>query len=122
MKIKIIEQNGSQIAEVLGDELLITTAASALDLLASVRYETNCDRILISKALVCEDFFILSTGLAGEILQKFVNYGGKLAIWGEYSRYTSKPLQDFIRESNRGEQFFFTATREEALEKLQHTR
>ncbi len=122
MKIKIIEQNGSRIAEVLGDELLITTAASALDLLASVRYETNCDRILISKALVCEDFFILSTGLAGEILQKFVNYGGKLAIWGEYSRYTSKPLQDFIRESNRGEQFFFTATREEALEKLQHTR
>ena len=122
MKIKIIEQNGSRIAEVLGDELLITTAASALDLLASVRYETNCDRILISKALVCEDFFILSTGLAGEILQKFVNYGGKLAIWGEYCRYTSKPLQDFIRESNRGEQFFFTATREEALEKLQHTR
>lgn len=122
MKIKMIEQNGSRIAEVLGDELLITTAASALDLLASVRYETNCDRILISKALVCEDFFILSTGLAGEILQKFVNYGGKLAIWGEYSRYTSKPLQDFIRESNRGEQFFFTATREEALEKLQHTR
>ena len=122
MKIKMIEQNGSRIAEVLGDELLITTAASALDLLASVRYETNCDRILISKALVCEDFFILSTGLAGEILRKFVNYGGKLAIWGEYSRYTSKPLQDFIRESNRGEQFFFTATREEALEKLQHTR
>ena len=122
MKIKMIEQNGSRIAEVLGDELLITTAASALDLLASVRYETDCDRILISKALVCEDFFILSTGLAGEILQKFVNYGGKLAIWGEYSRYTSKSLQDFIRESNRGEQFFFTATREEALEKLQHTR
>ena len=65
-----------------------------------------------------EDFFILSSGLAGEVLQKFVNYGMKVAIVGDYSRYTSKPLQDFIRESNRGKTVFFVSSESEALEKL----
>nr|WP_325216391.1 DUF4180 domain-containing protein [uncultured Oscillibacter sp.] len=31
---------------------------------------------------------------------------------------TSKPLRDFIYESNNGKHFFFTASREEALERL----
>ena len=42
----------------------------------------------------------------------------RLAMWGNYPRYTSKPLQDFIRESNRGSDFFFTPTRQEAIDRL----
>ena len=61
------------------------------------------------------EFFILSSGLAGEVLQKLINYGGRIAIYGDYSRYTSKPLKDFIFESNKGRGVFFTATRDEAL-------
>jgi len=60
----------------------------------------------------------LSTGLAGEILQKFINYHIKIAIYGDYSNYTSKPLKDFIYECNHGKDFFFTATKEEGIEKL----
>jgi hypothetical protein len=56
--------------------------------------------------------------VAGEILQKFVNYRVKAAVYGDYSRYTSKPLRDFIYESNQGRHFFFAASREEALERL----
>ena len=63
-------------------------------------------------------FFVLSTGVAGEILQKFINYRFKAAIYGDYTGYTSKPLQDFIRESNRGRDFFFVSTQEAALQKL----
>lgn len=61
---------------------------------------------------------MLSTGMAGEILQKFVTYGIKLAIIGDYSMYTSKPLRDFIYESNKGDHMFFTATEDEAIAKL----
>ena len=68
-----------------------------------------------------EDFFILSTGVAGEILQKFVNYHVRAAIYGDYSHYTSKPLKDFIYESNQGKNFFFVATKEEAIQKLTQT-
>jgi hypothetical protein len=67
---------------------------------------------------VCEAFFKLSTGIAGEILQKFINYQAKLAIVGDFSGYTSKPLHDFIYESNRGRDIFFAASMDEAMEKL----
>lgn len=56
--------------------------------------------------------------MAGEILQKFINYHVKIAIYGDYSVYTSKPLRDFIYESNHGKDVFFVETKEEAIQKL----
>ena len=42
----------------------------------------------------------------------------RIAIYGDFSRYTSKPLKDFIRESNRGRDVFFAATKDEAVDLL----
>ena len=70
------------------------------------------------KDAFAEKFFVLSSGLAGEILQKFVNYHFKVAIYGDFSKYTSKPLKDFIYESNNGNAVFFTETQAQAVEKL----
>ena len=118
MSITGISENGIQLAVVSGEEKIITDVQSALDLVMTARYETGADRIVIDKHAITEDFFILSTGLAGEVLQKFINYHVKAAIWGDYSRYTSKPLKDFIYESNNGKDFFFTNTKEEAIRRL----
>lgn len=118
MKIeKLCEEKGT-IALITGSEKVITDVDSALDLLMSVKYETGMGYLVIDKNLVAENFFVLSTGLAGEILQKYMNYGGKMAIYGDYSGYTSKPLQDFIYESNQGKDFFFVASKEEAIQKM----
>ncbi len=118
MKIeKICEEKGT-IALVTGSEKVITDVGSALDLLMSVKQETGMGYLVIDKKLVTEEFFVLSTGLAGEILQKYMNYGGKMAVYGDYSVYTSKPLQDFIYESNQGKDFFFVGTQEEAIQKM----
>lgn len=122
MQIESIQENGVQIAVVTGEEMLVTDTASALELALSARYETGADRIAIDKKVIAEEFFILSTGMAGEILQKFINYHIKAAIWGDYSRYTSKPLRDFIYESNHGRDFFFVETKEEAVRKLAEAR
>ncbi|NLY39420.1 MAG: DUF4180 domain-containing protein [Firmicutes bacterium] len=43
----------------------------------------------------------------------------KLAIVGDYSKYTSKPLKDFIYESNNGNSIFFVPSIEETLLKLE---
>jgi hypothetical protein len=50
------------------------------------------------------DFLRLSTGVAGQVLQKLVNYRFRIAVLGDVSAATadSEPLRDFIRESNRG--------------------
>lgn len=115
MNIKAIERNNTLCAVISSDEMVIKDAQSALDVLMRAKYEAGTKNIIISKKLVLEDFFILSTGLAGDILQKFINYGGRIAIFGDYSRYTSKPLKDFIYESNKGKDVFFAATEEEAV-------
>lgn len=116
MKIEVIK--GTGIAVISGGEVLVKDAQSALEMAITVKYKTGATKIVFAKETVSEHFFILSTGLAGEILQKFTNYQIKAAVYGDYSRYTSKPLRDFIFESNRGGQFFFVATREEAIQKL----
>lgn len=118
MKIEKRVENGVPIALVEGEEKALTSPQEALDLAMTVKYETGSLRIALPKRLVAEEFFILSSGLAGEVLQKYVNYHFKLAIWGDFSRYTSKPLHDFIYESNQGKDFFFVASQEEALRKL----
>ena len=93
MKFEKIDCGKGIIAVVSSDSKVITDVDSALD-------------------------FVLSSGLAGEILQKYINYGGKIAIYGGFSHYTSKPLKDFIFESNKGKDVFFVATKEEAVQKL----
>lgn len=118
MNIEMIKVNGTDIAVVSSDEKLIVDAQTALDLAMTVKYESGAEKIVIDKNLICGDFFILSTGLAGEILQKFMNYHVKVAVYGDYSHYTSKPLKDFIYESNNGKDFFFVTTKDEALQKL----
>ena len=111
---KII-QNGVTCALVSADAPVICDVSSALDLLMSAQYETGCKNLLVPKELVCEDFFRLSTGLAGEILQKYVNYAGRVAFFGDFSHYTSKPLPAFIYASNQGDRVFFAPSQQEAL-------
>ena len=118
MQLSKIEKNGIVCAVVNSDKLVITDAQTALDALMSAKYDVGTKNIVIDKKLIVEDFFVLSKGLAGEILQKYVNYGGRIAIYGDYSHYTSKPLKDFIYESNKGKDVFFVATEDEAIEKL----
>ena len=96
MQLTKIEKNGIACAVVNSNEIVITDAQSALDVLMSAKYDIGTKNIIVDKKLITEDFFILSKGLAGEILQKYVNYGGRIAIYGDYSHYTSKPLKDFI--------------------------
>ena len=103
---------------VTSDTKVITDVGSALDLLMSAKFEAGTKNIILDKTYITEDFFVLSSGLAGEILQKYVNYGGKLAIYGDFSRYTSKPLKDFIYESNKGKDVFFVATRDDAIGRM----
>ena len=99
-------------------EIILGDVQSALDLMATVQYEAGCDRIVINKSLLSESFFDLKTRLAGEILQKFINYRVKVAIIGNFSEYTSQSFQDFIYECNSGNDIFFLPTEQQAIEKL----
>lgn len=115
MTVNIISQNDKPIAIV---ESPVITPQDALDMIATVSYNHKCNRIALNKSNLSEEFFKLSTGLAGEILQKFINFRAKVAIIGDFTDYTSKPLHDFIYECNSGNDIFFVSTIDEALERL----
>lgn len=118
MKITQLEAGGGTIAVVSSSKSEIVDVQSALDFIATVQYEADSNRIIINQALLSESFFDLKTRFAGEILQKFINYGVKMAIVGDFSVYSSQSLKDFIYECNKGKDFFFLPTEEQALEKL----
>ncbi|WP_249660396.1 DUF4180 domain-containing protein [Lysinibacillus fusiformis] len=122
MNIKITEVNGQKIALVHEDTILLKDEQSALDFIMTTSYETGSNRLALNKEAISEDFFNLSTKLAGNILQKFVNYHIKLAIIGDFSVYSSKALKDFIYECNKGNHIFFVPTEQEAIEKLSNAK
>jgi hypothetical protein len=115
--LKIHNKGKMVIAELADSENIISNIQDAVDLLGE-SYFSGCSSIIIREKNLHPDFFRLHTNLAGDILQKFSNYQMKLAIVGDFSKYQSKSLQDFIRECNRGNRIFFVGNMEEAVLKL----
>lgn len=118
MDVKVINKNNGNIAVILSDDVIINNAQDALDLLVTVQYNYDCDKIIINKKNITEDFFDLKNGIAGEIMQKYINYGVALAIVGDFEQYTSKSLKSLIYESNKGNKILFKSTEEEAVASL----
>jgi hypothetical protein len=78
-------------------------------------------RLVVIPALrLTADFFQLRTGVAGAMLQKFVNYRLRVAIIGDFSELASNSsaLHAFIQESNRGGAIWFLANLSELEERL----
>lgn len=118
MRTEVMDKNGVSVAVVWSEDILMKDTQSALDLMMTIKYETGCTNIALNKGAIVNDFFILSTGIAGEILQKFINYGVRFAIYGDFSGYTSKPLKDFMYESNHGHGIYFQPSASDAVDKL----
>ncbi|NLK28922.1 MAG: DUF4180 domain-containing protein [Clostridiales bacterium] len=70
MKYTYLGKNKS-IIYIVSDDKLITDAQSALDLMATVYYETNCRKMVLDKTAICEEFFRLSSGSANR--RKIIN-------------------------------------------------
>lgn len=109
--------NGSKIAELVADELIINTTEDGLDLLGNLYYQ-DFDKIIIHEKNILPDFFALKNGIAGEILQKFSNYRVRLAIIGDFTKYNSNSLNEFIYESNKGKQVAFVSSVIDAVKVL----
>lgn len=116
--VKIINTNNNIIiAELTDEHFVISQPQDVLDIIGNL-IPINCYKIIINESNLHPDFFNLKTKLAGDILQKFSNYNVQLAIVGDFSKYESKNLRDFIYESNKANIVFFANDRNSALSKL----
>jgi hypothetical protein len=94
------------------DGPMIASEADALDVIGET-YGLGIDLIAFPADRLVDDFFWLSTGLAGAVLQKLQNYGFRVAILGDIGRFTaeSPSLRDFVYESNKHGQILFLSDR-----------
>lgn len=114
MKIETHNINDKKIAEIITDEIILSTTEDGLDLLGNLYYQ-GFDKIIIHEKNITPDFFDLKTKIAGDILQKFTQYQMPLIIVGDFSKFNSKSLNDFIFESNNGKQVNFIGSQSEAI-------
>jgi hypothetical protein len=106
--------NGQSIAELSANGVVLSTAQQFLQMIM----DSSAEGIIVHQENIHEQFFDLRSGLAGEMLQKVVNYRLRLAIVGDFSIYESNSLKAFILESNRSNSIAFVKTIKEALIRL----
>ncbi|MFD3696988.1 DUF4180 domain-containing protein [Streptomyces sp. NPDC058646] len=98
---------------------LIRGEGDALDLIGNAMYQ-GAQWIALPAERFDDTFFQLRSRVAGDVVQKFVNYRVGLAVLGDISRHTeaSPALRDFVRECNRGRQTWFLADAAELQDRL----
>ncbi|PWI14702.1 DUF4180 domain-containing protein [Streptomyces sp. Act143] len=92
---------------------------AALDLIGDAMGR-GADVVAVPSERVPEEFFRLRSGVAGAVMQKFVNYRVRLAVVGDVSRHLdgSPALRDFVHETNRGGHVWIVADHDELGERL----
>lgn len=101
------------------DGPLIGGESDAMDYVGNAMYG-GAAWAVIPAGRFAEDFFRLRTRIAGDIVQKFVNYRVGLVVLGDISAHVaeSTALRDFVRECNRGRQTWFLTDFDELEAKL----
>ncbi|WP_415950741.1 DUF4180 domain-containing protein [Streptomyces sp. KLOTTS4A1] len=91
----------------------------ALDLIGEAGYR-GAHWAAVPAERFAPDFLVLRTRLAGDVIQKFVQYGVKLAVVGDITAHVaaSTALRDFVRECNRGTQTWFVTDLAELEDRL----
>ncbi len=117
MKLTILNINNTTIAALESISQPISTVQDALDLLGNADYQ-GANKIMIKREHLHDNFFDLKTKLAGEIMQKVINYYKYLAVIGDFDDLQRKSWLDFMYESNKTGRIIFVEDAKRAVELL----
>ncbi|HMQ46949.1 MAG TPA: DUF4180 domain-containing protein [Saprospiraceae bacterium] len=117
MQIETHQINGTYIAEIHSEGIILQTAQDGVEILGNLYYQ-GFDKIILQEKSITPEFFDLKNGMAGEVLQKFSNYRVRLAIVGDFLPYTGKSIQAFMHESNQTRHINFVDSVAKAIEVL----
>jgi len=109
----VMERGGVPVLVCGDDGPPIAGPQDALDVIGGAF--SRAEVVAVPASRFDERFFSLRTGLAGEIMEKFVNYRMRLAVVGDISTHVaaSTALRDLVIESNRGNHIWFVDDLEE---------
>ena len=112
MRVHLVEKHGYKYVEGMATEQFIQREEDAVTLVG-VCGEYSAERLILYAGNLSESFFDLRSGLAGAVLQKFVNYRVKVALVIP-SDLVQGRFKEYILEANRGNQFRAFHERDEA--------
>jgi hypothetical protein len=111
--------HGARVVELQADGAPLRNDRDAVDVIAAAA-EHHPDVIVIPAERLDEEFFHLRTGIAGQVVQKFLTYGLRIVIVGNLSKrlQESSALRDFVYECNSGSHVWFVASLDELGRRL----
>jgi len=113
MNYQIREIENKKYIELISATELLRTENDALDLIALCwEHETNA--LMIHCTALSEDFFKLKTKVAGDIIQKFINYGIKAAAIIPQETIQKGRFKEMAVETNKGNHFRLYESKEDA--------
>jgi PadR family transcriptional regulator AphA len=95
----------------------VSSQGDLLELIA-LSGEAGTDRLLFPRGSLAEDFFDLSSGLAGELGLKLSTYRVKAAFVVDLDKVPSQRFREWAGECNRGREIHFSDSEESAVEWL----
>ena len=110
MTAALIEYANHRLLVLNSEGQILSRTQDLLDLIQEA-FAQKASGLVVPVSRLDRSFFQLRTGLAGEFVQKMVNYQLKLIIVGDISGHVaaSDALRDFVRETNRGQTIFFVS-------------
>ena len=120
MSDRSYQLRGVQIFECGAEGAILRRDRDATELITAV-WKLRAELLVIPIERLDDDFFRLRTRMAGEVLQKFVQYRVRVAILGDISSHLeeSSALRDFVSESNRGHHVWFVENLDELDKQLE---
>lgn len=104
MTYRIVKNSENHYIEYINLENQIKSEQDALELV-SLCVEHNIYLLMLHKESLSEDFFKLKTGLAGSVIQKFINYNIRVAAVVPLELTQQGKFKEMILESNKGNHF-----------------
>lgn len=119
MADKTYDLHNVQVYECAAEGAPLGTDRDAVDLIGRL-FETHSNLVVLPTERLDDAFFELKTGIAGEFIHIFTNYGLRVAIVGDISRHVaeSEVLRDCVQKSNRGNQVWFFPNLDDLGERL----
>lgn len=113
MNHELVQKNGAAYVEITSAVPPIATEQDAISLI-TLNIENDTPLLLLHAEALSDDFFQLRTRVAGNILQKLVNYQVKTALLLHETFSGSERFKEMIQEANKGNHFRVFTDKNEA--------
>ena len=117
MNVFIHDINGTQVAEVQSEGIMIRSARDAADITREL-LARGINRLILHERNLCPEFWQPSNGLAAVILQEFTSKAMIVAFVGRLVQNKAESITALIQEGDLSNQAFLLDTVELAKMKL----